>query len=208
MRCRASRSGPCAARSHRADRRVLTRHAAATGDATQSATPRARLEIRPVRFAEACAFVDAHHRHHTAPRGHKYSIGDPDEDGALVGVAIVGRPVARHLDDGYTLEVTRLATLGVPTACTRLYSAAWKAARAIGYRRMITYTQGGEHGASLRASGWHKVRDLPSRSGGNSATRPREDRGSDHIARVLWQAGAPAPTCTSPTEPPRGGRRC
>jgi hypothetical protein len=185
----------------------LTGRATATGDSTQCPTPRARLEIRPVSFAEACAFVDAHHRHHTAPRGHKYSIGVTDENGALVGVAIVGRPVARHLDDGYTLEVTRLATLSVPTACTRLYSAAWKAARAIGYRRMITYTQGEEHGASLRACGWHKVRDLPPRSGWNSATRPREDRGTDHIARALWQAAAPSPPPASPLEHPRDGHR-
>jgi len=108
-----------------------------------------------------------------------------------VGVAIVGRPVARHFDDGLTLEVTRLATLCVPTTSSRLYSAAWRAARAIGYRRMITYTQGAEHGASLKASGWHKVRDLPPRPGWNSATRPRRDLGTDNIARTLWQAGPP-----------------
>ncbi|WP_228563717.1 XF1762 family protein [Catenulispora rubra] len=138
-------------------------------------------------FAEACAFIDTHHRHHQRPRGHKCSIGLTDPTGALVAVAIVGRPVARHLDDGLTLEVTRLATLGVPNSCSRLYSAAWKAGRAIGYHRMITYTQDGEHGASLRASGWHKVRDLRARPGWSSATRPRPDRGTDNIARTLWQ---------------------
>lgn len=105
----------------------MTRRATAAGAAKQGATPRVRLEIRPLSFAEACTFVDAHHRHHKAPRGHKYSIGVTAEDGVLVAVAIVGRPVARHLDDGYTLEVTRLATLGVLTTCTRLYSAAWRA---------------------------------------------------------------------------------
>ena len=96
-------------------------------DSTRAARPGGRLEVWPVSFAAACAFVDAHHRHHTAPRGHKYSIGLSDQDGALVAVAIVGRPVARHLEDGFTLEVTRLATLGAPTACSRRYSAAWRA---------------------------------------------------------------------------------
>ncbi|GLI00644.1 XF1762 family protein [Phytohabitans aurantiacus] len=59
----------------------------------------------------------------------------------LVGVAIVGRPVARHLDDGLTLEVTRVATDGHRNACSLLYAAAWHAAKALGYRRLITYTQ-------------------------------------------------------------------
>ena len=146
--------------------------------------------IRPVSLKQACAFVEAHHRHHSAPRGHKFSIGLAGPGGDLVAVAIVGRPVARHLDDGYTLEVTRLATLDVFSSCSRLYSAAWKAARAIGYRRMVTYTQGDETGASLKASGWRKVRELPPRSGWNSTTRPRRDLGADNIARTLWQAGA------------------
>jgi hypothetical protein len=113
-------------------------------------------------------------------------------DGALIAVAIVGRPVARHLDDGYTLEVTRLATIGAQNgaenACSMLYGAAWRAARALGYRRILTYTQDGEHGASLRASGWHKVRDLAPRAGWDTTTRHRTDRGTDRIARARWQA--------------------
>jgi hypothetical protein len=163
----------------------------ASTDSRRAARTGGRLEIRPVSFAAACAFVDAHLRHHAAPQGHKYSIGLADQNGDLVAVAIVGRPVARHLDDGLTLEVTRLATLGTPTACSRLYAAAWRAARAIGYRRMITYTQDGERGVSLRASGWSKVRDLPPRRGWNSATRARRDRGTDNIARTLWQTTTP-----------------
>lgn len=153
---------------------------------------RAHFTIQPVSLRQARAFVAAHHRHHAAPRGHKFSIGLAGPSGDLVAVAIAGRPIARHLDDGYTLEVTRLATLSVPGSCSRMYSAAWKAARAIGYRRMITYTQGAETGASLKASGWHKVRDLPPRPGWNTAARPRRDLGADHIARTLWQAGTSA----------------
>ncbi|MFJ4642759.1 XF1762 family protein [Streptomyces bobili] len=76
--------------------------------------------------AQACAFVDEIHRHHARPQGHKFSIGLLDATGTRVGVAIVGRPVARHLDDGWTLEVTRPATDGSPDACSALYSAAWR----------------------------------------------------------------------------------
>ena len=92
----------------------------------------------PVSFAEANAFVALHHRHHKPVTGHKFSIGCT-ANGQLVGVAIVGRPVSRYLDDGQTLEVNRLCTDGTKNACSMLYAAAWRAARAMGYRKMITY---------------------------------------------------------------------
>jgi len=75
-------------------------------------------------------------------------------DGALAGVAIVGRPVSRYLDDGLTLEVTRLCTDGTKNACSFLYGAAWRAAKALGYKKIITYTLATETGASLKATGW------------------------------------------------------
>lgn len=71
------------------------------------------LSLHAVTFQQACAFIDAHHRHHKAPARHTFSIGVITGDGNLVGVAIIGRPVARLLDDGLTLEVVRLATAGV-----------------------------------------------------------------------------------------------
>jgi hypothetical protein len=109
--------------------------------------------LRPVTLREANEFVCRHHRHHGAARGHKFAIGLNDIHG-LVGVAIVGRPVARNADDGFTAEVVRLCTLGDYNACSMLYSACWRAAKAMGYRRMITYTLQAEGGASLKASGW------------------------------------------------------
>src|SRR5439155_2989737 len=102
------------------------------------------LRTVPVSFAQACAFVAAWHRHHRPPTGHKFSIGVADEHDTLVGVAMIGRPVARHLDDGHTLEVERVATDGHRNACSLLYAAAWQAARALGYRRLVTYTQASE----------------------------------------------------------------
>lgn len=111
------------------------------------------LALTPISLKEANAFVAAHHRHHKPVTGHKFSIGCM-VNGALVGVAIVGRPVSRHLDDGQTLEVNRLCTDGTKNACSFLYAAAWRAAKAMGYRKIITYTLASEDGASLRAAGW------------------------------------------------------
>lgn len=95
-----------------------------------------------------------HHRHHKPAVGHKFSIGC-EADGELVGVVIAGRPVSRHLNDGTTLEVTRLCTDGTKNACSFLYGAAARAAKEMGYARIITYTLDTENGANLRASGWN-----------------------------------------------------
>ncbi len=111
------------------------------------------LTLTPVSLAEANTFVAQHRRHHKPVVGHKFSIGCT-ADGRLVGVAIVGRPVSRYLDNGLTLEVNRLCTDGTKNACSMLYAAAWRAARAMGYQKIITYTLDTENGASLRAAGW------------------------------------------------------
>ena len=145
------------------------------------------LQLVPVTFATAAAFVGMHHRHHKPPPGHKFSIGVADEE-TLVGVAIIGRPVARHFDDGRTLEVNRTATDGTGNVNSMLYGAAWRATSALGYRRLITYTQAGESGASLRAANWRIVNQLPPRKGWSSPSRPANDNGVDGIARTLWEA--------------------
>ena len=111
------------------------------------------LILKPVSLADANAFVALHHRHHKPVRGHKYSLGC-FKDGQLVGVAITGRPVSRYLDDGLTLEVNRLCTDGTRNACSFLYGAAARAAKVMGYRKIITYILDTEDGGSLRAAGW------------------------------------------------------
>ena len=111
------------------------------------------LELVPVTLRKANEFVSKHHRHHKPTVGHKFSIG-VQEDGRLAGVAICGRPVSRYLDDGYTLEINRLCTGGARNACSMLYGAAVRAARAMGYCRVITYILDSENGASLKASGF------------------------------------------------------
>lgn len=147
-----------------------------------------RLEIVPVSWRDACAFVDTWHRHHRRPAGHKFCLGVATEQGVLVGVALVGRPVARNYDDGHTLEVNRTATDGTPNANSALYGAAWRAAKALGYRRLITYTQAGESGASLRGAGWTVIAQREARPGWSTPSRPRTTRGTDLIPRTLWEA--------------------
>lgn len=147
-----------------------------------------RLRIVPLDWKDAVGFVATWHRHHRPPVGHKFCIGVVDESSRLVGVATVGRPVAASFDDGLTLEVNRSATDGTPNANSALYGAAWRAAKALGYTRLITYTQQGESGASLRGAGWRTVAQRPSRGGWTTPSRPRHDHGVDHMPRTLWEA--------------------
>ena len=145
-----------------------------------------RLTVVPCELAEANAFVKQHHRHHVPVVGHKFSIAVADDEGTVRGVAIVGRPTARRRQDGWTLEVTRLATDGTSNACSALYAAAWRAAKAQGYRRLGTYILDSEPGTSLTAAGWHLVHSTPGRSW-DVPSRPRVDK-HPLQGRVLWEA--------------------
>ena len=145
-------------------------------------------------FRAACEFVAALHRHNKPPRGHKFSVGLYD-DAQLVGVAMAGRPVARAFDDGLTVEVNRTCTDGTRNANSMLYGAVWRAAKAMGYRRCITYTQADESGASLKAAGFVKVKELPARgSWADSSVKLkgiRDAEGNGGVARVLWELRSP-----------------
>lgn len=154
--------------------------------------------VVPVTFREACAFVAARHRHNNPPRGHKFSIGAAKEGGEynpveLVGVAMVGRPIARAFDDGLTAEVIRTCTDGTRNVNSLLYGACRAASFAMGYRRVITYTQADESGASLRAAGFVRVGDRRPRKGWAASTTDerlkamRDSVGNGGVARVLWE---------------------
>jgi hypothetical protein len=148
------------------------------------------LHLVPVTFADARGFTAMWHRHHAPPVGMKFAVGAADETGVLVGVAITGRPVARYLDDGTTLEVARVAVDGTRNACSMLYAASWRAASALGYCRLITYTQRGESGASLRAAGWRVIAERPPHAGWDRPSRPRQAKGTEHIPRTLWEVAS------------------
>ena len=133
-----------------------------------------RLVVVPVTLKEALAWVDRVHRHHKAPAGGLFAIAVAASD-EIVGVAIVGRPVSRALDDGWTVEVTRVAVLeDHPNACSMLYAATWRAARAMGYRKAITYTLESESGTSVRAASWKCVAEVTAQSW-DRPSRPRVD---------------------------------
>ncbi|MEV0996788.1 XF1762 family protein [Nonomuraea sp. NPDC050202] len=169
------------------------------------------LRFVPVNFRQACAFIATWHRHLRPPRGHVFSIGVADvATRTLHGVAIVGRPVARHYDDGRTLEITRAATDGTPNVASMLLGRSRKVTYNLGFDRLITYnhatihgpmcdspaacTHGsceavrlGETGSSLRGAGWRIIAQRPPHAGWDRPSRPRHTHGSEGIARTLWE---------------------
>jgi hypothetical protein len=134
------------------------------------------MKLRHVRvdLGEANAFVAEHHRHHRPVIGHLFSLGATDGE-RIVGVVIVGRPVARLRDDGETAEVTRLCTDGTKNACSFLYGAAARAAFALGFKRIGTYILASEPGTSLMACGWRLIGET-GRGSWNRPSRPRVDK--------------------------------
>ena len=131
-------------------------------------------ELFPITLRAANEFIKENHRHNDAPQGHKFSIG-LKENNRLIGVVIVGRPLARRKDDGYTAEVTRCCVLdNERNANSKLYAAALRSAKAMGYHRAITYTLPEESGASLRAVGFTPDGlTAASPNGWNMPSRPR-----------------------------------
>lgn len=156
--------------------------------ATAGPAEQLRLTIVPLPIAEANAFIAQHHRHHKPVLSHKFSLGAADPSGTIRGVATVGRPSARLLDDGLTLEVTRVATDGCPNACSALYAAAWRAARAMGYRKIVTYTLQAEPGTSLRAAGWTVIASARAKTW-HTPSRPRVDHTPLQL-RFRWERSA------------------
>lgn len=163
--------------------------------------PAMKLALCPVTIREARHFVGEHHRHHQPPQGGLFAVavscqrtgvaGTVSTMPFIIGVAIVGRPVAPGRQDGYTAEVTRLCVLeGFPNACSMLYGASWRAARSLGYRRIGTYIRKDEPGTSLKAAGWRLIAEIAARSWEKSnPSRPRVDK-TEIVQRQLWEASA------------------
>jgi hypothetical protein len=133
-----------------------------------------KYELQPLELNDAQVFVNQYHRHNVAPYRDKFRIG-LNNGQKLIGVVMVGRPIARHNDDGWTLEVLRCCVLeGYKDACSMLYAAAWRAARAMGYKRLITYTLINEPGTSLKAAGYKVIGETKARPRGwDTPSRPR-----------------------------------
>lgn len=164
-----------------------------------------KLRVVPITLAEANTLVSNWHRHHQPLAQSKFCIGVCDDAGRLRGAAIVGRPVARLLDDGLTLEVNRCVTDGAANACSALYAAVARTAKAQGYCRVYTYTRVDEPGTSLRAAGW--ILDDPAirARSWNMPGRPRVDR-TEIIGRQrwIWESGLPKISISLPDIPDHG----
>ncbi len=132
------------------------------------------MVIVPIKFKDACEYIKYYHRHHRPPVGHICSLAVAENE-KIVGVATIGRPVSRHLDNGFTAEVTRCCTDGTKNACSILYAAAWRAVKALGYKKLITYILNTEPGTSLKAAGFKCVGEC---GGGkwDCKSRPRIDK--------------------------------
>lgn len=147
-------------------------------------------------------FLNRRHRHHGRVVGYKFAIGC-EVDEKLVGVAVVGRPVSRMLDDGRTAELTRLCSDGTHNVCSKLLGASWRAAKAMGYLRLVTYTLPEESGSSLRAAGFQLVKTT---KGGkwSRESRPREDKHPTG-EKLRWQITSTRSTVSSTAGGRRGG---
>jgi hypothetical protein len=143
------------------------------------------LDAIPLTLAQANALVSALHRHHKPARGHRFSIG-ARHDGRMVAAVIVGRPVARALDQYAIAEVTRLVSDGTPNACSFLYGRAAQAAKAMGFTSIQTYTLVTEPGTSLRAAGWAcEGSPRPHGKGWTSRKGRRDDQPTE--TKVRWR---------------------
>lgn len=155
------------------------------------------LRLVPVSLAQANEHVAAWHRHNNPVVQCKFCVGAADDNNVLRAVAIVEHPKARgNVDhdvagwsayDGMTTEVTRLASDGVRNANSLLYGACARASFAMGYRRVITYIEDGEGGASLRAAGYRLVAQRPARPGWHTVSRPRDNHKYRSIQRQIWE---------------------
>jgi hypothetical protein len=145
------------------------------------------LRLVPVSLSQANEHVAAWHRHNRPVPGAKFCIGAADDDDVLRAVAIAGRPVARMFDDGTTIEVNRVASDGTRNACSLLYGACARAAFALGYCRVITYTQASESGSSLRGAGWKVIASRPVTPGWSRPSRPRDNGRYVPSQRQLWE---------------------
>lgn len=147
----------------------------------------AALELVPMSIKEARAFIARHHRTHRRLKViARFAVGASRES-EVVAAAITGNPKSRALQDGWTAEVVRVCSIDArpdgdhaSCACSMLYAASWRAARALGFRRAVTYTLPSEGGASLRAAGWTLIGE----AGGGSWSRVDRPRVDDHPTQI------------------------
>jgi hypothetical protein len=120
--------------------------------------PTIKFSVYPLTLRVANEFVAKYHRHNKQARGHRFSLGAMWGD-KLFGVAIVGRPISRMMDDGLTAEVTRVCVseTAPKNTISYLYGKIWRVWQQMGGKRMITYTLKSESGSTMKAVGWKMI---------------------------------------------------
>jgi len=113
------------------------------------------LTIQPITLKKANQIIKEFHRHNDVVVGCRYCLAALHED-EIVGVAVVGRPLSRRLDDELTAEITRVCVKDNAPKNTNsfLYGRCWRVWQQMGGKRMITYTLQEESGSSLKAVNW------------------------------------------------------
>jgi hypothetical protein len=157
------------------------------------------LYLVPTNITEANEFIRQYHRHHKPAQGGLFAVAAARiSDNQVCGVAIIGRPIARMMDNGWTAEVTRTATDGTRNANGILYGAAWRAARALGYKKLITYTLKSESGSSLRAARFICLGEV----GGGTWSRENRPRVDKHPLqkKLRWEISVPPRPARDPAE--------
>ena len=148
------------------------------------------MKVIPISLKEANEYVDNFHRHTKGSRGHKFSIGASDDEN-LIGVAIVGRPISRHLDDGFTAEVLRVCVKedSPKNTCSFLYGRCWRIWQQMGGMKMITYTLKSESGSSIKALDWKILGETGGwKEGKGLTTRPGREWQPIHGQKKLrWE---------------------
>ncbi len=145
------------------------------------------LALVPISLVTANEHIGAWHRHHRPIIQSIFQVGAADDEGVLRAVAVAEWPRARSYGDGATIEITRVASDGTRNANSILYGACARAAFALGYRRVITYTEQGESGSSLRAAGYKVIAERPARAGWHTVSRPRDNSQYRSVQRQLWE---------------------
>lgn len=146
------------------------------------------LKIVPIHFEDANKFIKQHHRHHDPVKhGYKFCVAVATTEDELVGVAIAGLPVNQYMNDGFTLEIRRTCTEGTKNVNSMLYGACWRAARALGYKRLITYTLQEESGVSLRAAGWRVVATVRPRPWSTNKRKRNVPKEVEQKPKFRWE---------------------
>ena len=148
------------------------------------------MKVKPTTLRFANEYVRQNHRHSKIVQGCKFCIAAIDAEETILGVAIVGRPVSRRLDDGYTAEIVRTCTTGTKNVNSLLYGACARIWKEMGGTRILTYTLETETGISLRAAGYKHTgttQSFPKGKGWTTRKGREWQPKVHHVQKFRWE---------------------